>query len=130
MADFSPNELEVMKVLWEHGELKPGQIQDLLPRPIKNSTVRWQLGELVEEGHVGRRQVGKAFLYRALTPRKRAFKHITERLVDVFSGGSALAFIGELIESKKLSPEDLHELQELAARSKPGGTKRKGDTEP
>jgi hypothetical protein len=28
-----------MKILWEHGELKPSQIQDRYSRPIKNAAV-------------------------------------------------------------------------------------------
>ena len=46
-------ELEVMQVLWEHGELKPGEIQELLERDIKNPALRSILSILVETGLVG-----------------------------------------------------------------------------
>jgi len=35
MARFTAGEMEVMRILWEHGELKPSEIQRRFPRPIK-----------------------------------------------------------------------------------------------
>ena len=117
MATFSPNELEIMKVLWEEGPLKPSEIQERLSTPVKNSALRWQLGAMVEKGHVTRRKKGKAYFYRATTARQGAFKKLTRRLADVFCGGSAVALIGQMIESQEeLSAKDIRELRRIAAR--------------
>ena len=40
MAHFTAGEMEVMRILWEHGELKPAEIQTHFPRPIKNAALR------------------------------------------------------------------------------------------
>ncbi len=127
MASFNPNELEIMKILWEEGPLKPSEIQERLSSPIKNSALRWQLGALVEKGQVRRRKRGKAYFYRAATPQRSVFKKLTRRMADVFCGGSAVALIGQMIESEeKLSEEDIRELRRIASkRVSSGGTSQK-----
>ena len=40
MARFTPGELKVMRLLWEHGELKPGELQQRFPELIKNPALR------------------------------------------------------------------------------------------
>ena len=117
MASFNPNELEIMRILWEHGSLKPAEIQDRLSRPVKNSALRWQLGALIEKGHVMRNKRSNAFYYRAKTLKRSVFKKFTRRLADVFCEGSAIALIGQMIESEEeLSDEDIRELRRIAAR--------------
>ena len=50
MSSFTDGELEVMKILWEHGELKPSDIQDKYSRLIKNAALRFQLKILLHFG--------------------------------------------------------------------------------
>lgn len=117
MASLNPKELEIMKILWEDGPLKPAEIQERLSFEIKNSALRWQLGELVEQGQITRRKAGKAFVYRAKAPQRRVLKSLTNRLAQVFAGGSAMALIGEMIDSQDgLTEEDIRELQKIAER--------------
>ncbi len=40
MAQFTPGELAVMCILWKHGELKPSEVQQRFPEPIKNPALR------------------------------------------------------------------------------------------
>ncbi len=117
MASLNPNELEIMKVLWEGGPLKPSEIEERLSQPVKNSALRWQLGALLKKGHVARRKKGKAYYYRATIPRQSVFRKLTRRMAEVFCGGSAIALIGQMIESEeKLSEEDILELRRIAAK--------------
>ena len=67
MARFTAGEIEVMRILWEHGELKPAELQKLFPRPIKDAALRSYLTILVDKGHLRRRSKGKAFYYRPKT---------------------------------------------------------------
>ena len=114
MPSFTSTELEVMKILWEHGELKPAQIQERYSRPIKNAALRFQLKVLLEKGHITRKKIGKAYYYEALTPRNSSFKKMVQRMAGVYFKGSTAGFIAELIKSEKLSSEELLELKELA----------------
>src|SRR5262245_58337974 len=114
MSRFTAGELRVMQLLWEHGELKPAELQRLYPEPIKNPALRSFLKILVEKGHVTRRKVGKAYLYKARTPRQRAFSTMLADLVETFCAGSVEELLLALVRKEKLSEEDLLELKRLA----------------
>jgi predicted transcriptional regulator len=116
---LTPGEIEVMQVLWEHGEQKPSEIEERFPRPIKNAALRFQLRTLLEKGHVKRRRVGKAYCYRAVTQRNGAFKKMARRFAEVFCEGSAAGLIAELIRTERLTPEEIAELQRLASAKVP-----------
>jgi BlaI family penicillinase repressor len=130
MASFTAGELEVMQILWEHGELKPSQIQAKHPRRIKNAALRFQLKILLEKGHVTRRRIGKAYYYKALTRRQGAFKRMARRMAEVYCRGSAAGLISELIKTEKLTPDEIQQLQELAkAKHSQKTLKKKGGKE-
>ncbi len=118
MARFTTGEMEVMGILWEHGELKPAEIQEHFSRPIKNAALRSYLTILVEKGHLTRRSKGKAFYYRTKTRRESTFRSMLGDLVDTFCDGSSEALLCHLLAKEKLSPEELLELQRMA-RQKP-----------
>ena len=126
MANFTPGELDVMRILWEHGPLKPGEIQERFPRPIKDPALRSYLTILVEKGHVVRRRAGKAYAYRARTPREQAFRTMVHRLVDAFCEGSARKLLAHLVREEKLSPEDLRDLERIAKGGEAAGNPGKG----
>ncbi len=103
-----------MRILWEHGELKPAELQGRFPEPIKNPALRSYLTTLVEKGHVTRRRVGKAYYYKAATRSRSAFRTMLGELVEAYCGGSVPALVMNLIKSEKLSEADLLELKRLA----------------
>jgi BlaI family transcriptional regulator, penicillinase repressor len=114
MARFTAGELKVMQLLWQHGELKPSDLQRLFPEPIKNPALRSYLTILVNKGHVTRRKVGKAFFYQAKTAPHRAFLAMLGDLVETFCAGSVENLVMALVRKEKLSAEDLIELKRLA----------------
>ena len=114
LMQFTSGEMEVMQILWEHGELKPAEIQDRFARPMKNAAVRSLLRILVEKGHVTRRAKGKAFFYRAKTKRESTFRSMLGNLINTFCGGSSEALLCELLAREDLSPEELLDLQRTA----------------
>jgi BlaI family penicillinase repressor len=114
MARFTPGELAVMRILWEHGELKPAEIQRQFPRPIKNAALRSYLSILHAKGHVNRRRKGNAFYYRAKTKRESTFRALLNDLVDTFCDGSTEALLCHLIAKEKLSEKEVLDLQQAA----------------
>ena len=114
MSKFTKSELEVMQVLWDHGSLKPIEIQERFSRKIKNSALRSLLTVLLEKGHVTRRMNGKAYFYMAKTPQQQTLKKMTRHLANVFCGGSTAALIVQLVKTENLSEEDILELQAIA----------------
>lgn len=114
MSQFTPGELRVMQCLWKHGEQKPMEIQERFGEPIKNAALRSYLSILLEKGHVTRRQVGKAYYYKAITPERSARNTMLKQLVEVFFGGSKERLIASLVRTEKLTPSQLQELAEIA----------------
>ena len=117
MQDFTPGELEIMRVLWEHGELNPPEIQARFPRSISNMALRAALKVLVEKGHVQRRKRGRAYFYRALTRRDRTLRRMTRYMAQVFTGGSNPRLIAHMIKSQDLSEADVEMLREIISKS-------------
>ncbi|MEX0678408.1 MAG: BlaI/MecI/CopY family transcriptional regulator [Pirellulales bacterium] len=114
MPLFTPGERNVMRLLWKHGEMRPGEIQNLYPGPIKNPALRSYLTILHEKGHVTRRKVGKAFVYKAVTRRQSAFQKTLRELLDTYCDGSTHALLLNLIRSEKLDHDELLRLARLA----------------
>jgi BlaI family transcriptional regulator, penicillinase repressor len=114
MPRFTPGELKVMKLLWEHGELKPAELQDRFPEPIKNPALRSYLTTLLEKGHVVRRRVGRAYYYKAATRSRSAFRTMLSELVDTYCGGSIQSLVMNIIRTERLSEDELLKLKQLA----------------
>ena len=119
MASFTPGELAVMQILWEHGELKPADVQERFPEPIKNPALRSYLKILVDKGHVSRRKVGKAFFYKAATRKQAALRSTLREMVETYFNGSTKSLVLSLIRHEKLSEHDLIELKRLAEGDEP-----------
>jgi len=114
MPRFTSGELKVMKLVWEHGELKPSELQDRFPEPIKNPALRSYLTTLLEKGHLVRRRVGRAYYYKAVTRSRSAFRTMLGELVDNYCGGSIQALMMNIIKAERLSEDELLKLKQLA----------------
>jgi predicted transcriptional regulator len=122
---LNENELEVLRILWEKGELKPADIQERFSWPIENATLRSVLVNLVEKKHVVRRLQGKAFFYAARIPKASLLQSLAQRLAQVFAGGSSKALVAQLVETADIQPDDLHLLRRTVDESSAPKTKRK-----
>jgi len=118
MRKFTKNELEVMKILWEGGDMKPSEIQEKFPIPIKNPALRSHLSFLLEKGHVTRRKHKRAYYYKAKTKKESVFRHMYGNLVDAFFEGSTESLLCHLVKSEKLSKETISELNKLIKSDK------------
>src|SRR5262245_15282220 len=126
MPRLTPGELKVMRLLWEHGEMKPADLQDRFPAPIKNPALRSYLTTLLEKGHVTRRRVGKAYFYKAVTRSRSAFRAMLGELVDSFCGGSIQALMMNIITAEQISDKELLELKRLADANGKARPRREG----
>ena len=129
MSDLNRNELEALRVLWDRGELKPGEIQDEFSWEIDNGTLRSILRILIDKGHVARLKSGKAYLYKARRTRRGVLSRMAKSMAQVFSEGSTAGLIAQLIEAEKMSPEEIDQLRRIAAdKSDPTGHRSKRRT--
>lgn len=107
-------ELEIMQYLWNLGEAAVREIQEAIP-PSKRpayTTVQTILTRLEEKGAVRRtRKIGNAHLFVAVLTRKTMYERLVDELLDLF-GGSSEPLVSHLVESGKLTLEDLKHAEE------------------
>lgn len=125
MTSLNQNELETLRILWEHGELKPADIQTYFSWPIENATLRSVLVNLVGKKHLARRLQGKAFFYSANVPKVTLLQAMTQTLARVFAGGSREELVMQLMKTSDVKAADLQLLRKTAAASASGKEKRK-----
>jgi predicted transcriptional regulator len=110
-------ELDVLACLWRQGELTARQIREALEgyRPMTHSAVSTLLARLHEKGLVTRRKgpVGKALLFKAAGRPQRAYRRIVGDLLERVFGGDPLAVVSSLFESRRPTPQELEQLQQL-----------------
>lgn len=118
MMKFTELELRLMRLLWEHGEMKPPEIARLCHPAMKDSALRGILSALVEKGHVVRRREGRAYYYKPTTAQENAFHSMLRNLVDTFCGGSAKNLMFNMVEQEQITADDLAQVQALVKASK------------
>ena len=119
-----------MSALWELGTASVREIQERLPernRPAY-TTVQTMIYRLEEKGAVRRvKKIGNAHIFEPTVTRKAAHRRLIDELLDLF-GGSTRPLMAHLVETGKLTLDDVHELESnLAETTEPSeqrGSKR------
>lgn len=113
-------ELEIMQYVWKLGEAAVREIQEAIPaskRPAY-TTVQTILTRLEEKGAVRRtRKIGNAHLFEAALTKQRMYERLVDELLDFF-GGSPEPLVSHLVESGKLTLEDLKQVEEQLRKGK------------
>ena len=117
---LSKFELEIMDILWKLGESPVREVQDAIherKRPAY-TTVQTIFARLEEKGAVRRtRKIGNAFLFAPLITRTSVYRRMIDDFLDLF-GGSAQPVVARLVETGRLTLEDLKALEEKKERAK------------
>jgi len=129
--NLSRFELEIMEILWERGELSVREVQEAIherKRPAY-TTVQTIFARLEEKKAVRRtRKIGNAFLFEPLITRRSVYRRLIDDFLNLF-GGSAQPVLAHLVETGKLSLEDLTALEQASKsvqqQAKPGEKKGK-----
>lgn len=124
---LTPYELQVMEILWRMKEASVREIQEAIvdrERPAY-TTVQTIVNRLEAKGAVKRtRRISNANLYQPAVTKKSAYRTVFDELLGLF-GGSAQSVVAQLLDSGKLTLEDLKALEQTAeetAKKKGGGS--------
>jgi len=108
-------ELRVMEEFWRNGRLSIREVQESFPakkRPPYTS-VQSAINRLEERGAVRRvRKIGNAHIYEAAISAEEARGHVLDDLLRIF-GGRAQTMMAHLVESGKLTRQDIQETKQL-----------------
>jgi BlaI family transcriptional regulator, penicillinase repressor len=113
MPRLTKLELQIMDVLWNKASLSIREIQESFPenqRPAY-TTVQTMVYRLEAKGAVRRtKKIGNAHIFEAVIDRNAAQRRLVDNLLSLF-GGAAQPVMAHLIESGKVTMEDLKEAQ-------------------
>jgi BlaI family transcriptional regulator, penicillinase repressor len=112
---LAPPEVQVMDEFWTHGRLSIREIQESFPekdRPPYTS-IQTIVYRLEEKGAVRRvRKIGNAHIFEAAISRQEARGRFIDDLLSLF-GGRTQTVMAHLVESGKLTREDIRETEKL-----------------
>ena len=124
---ISNTEWEVMKVLWDKGELAARDVYAEVREETDwaYTTVKTLLSRLVAKGALDYKRVGNSYLYRPVKTREQMtrteMKGFLQRVLD----GSFSPFLANFIEETDLSEEEIADLRRILARKEKKTQKRK-----
>ena len=118
-------ELQIMEVLWTSGPSSVREIQEALPSSgrLAYTTVQTMVYRLEAKGAVRRvKKIGNAYVFEAQVSRTTAQRRLVDDLLSFF-GGRTQPVVAHLIDSGKLTLEDVQEaertLRRLARKDRP-----------
>lgn len=117
----TPRELELLKVLWERG---PSSVRDVLRAvqvrepELAYNTIQTLLRIMADKRLVQHEVEGRTFIYTANFSRDDSTARFLDRVFD----GAAEQLVSSLLQSERLSPEELERIHALisAARRQQG----------
>ena len=116
LPPVSDSELEVLKILWEHGPGTVRQIEGLLRRRRRRwayTTVQTLLSRLREKGCVASDKGGAAHVFQAAVSRQKLLESGLSDLAERVCDGTASPLVNALVQGVRLSADDIAYLRRM-----------------
>jgi BlaI family transcriptional regulator, penicillinase repressor len=113
-------ELQIMEALWTRGASSVREVQEAFPEKDRPAytTVQTMVYRLEGKKAVRRvKKIGNAHIFEAAISRTSAQRRMVEEILSLF-GGRSLPVMAHLIETGKLTMEDVKEAEELLKKLK------------
>jgi BlaI family penicillinase repressor len=117
-------ELQILDALWNQGLLSIREIQESFPDPGRPAytTIQTTVYRLEEKGAVRRaKKISNAHIFEAVVARKAAGGRLIDEVMGLF-GGRTQPVMAHLVESGKLTMDDIREAEKLIQEKKQEGT--------
>ena len=119
LPKLSRSELKIMEALWQLGPSSVRQVQDTYPekRRPAYTTIQTMIYRLEAKKAVKRMgKIGGALIFEAVVTRDAAQSRLLGELLELF-GGRAQPLMSQLIESGKLTLDDIEEARKVLRKS-------------
>lgn len=112
---LTPQELEIMKVVWQQGEATVRDVYEDLRgrRKIAYTTVMTMMKVLEGKGHLRKRQEERAYVYKPTRPEAAVVRGMIREFVDRLFDGSAQPLVVHLLKDRRLTRQELDEVSRL-----------------
>lgn len=124
----TPRELELLKVLWEHGPRSVADVHKLL-RPADGSvlaanTVQTLLRIMEGKGLVSHTATGRTFIYAPQFSREESAARFLDRVFD----GAASQLVLSLLKAERIPPSELEEMRSLILKARAANARNAEET--
>ncbi len=118
MKSVGDQELALLQFISDRGPTTVGQAAAEFGQPLglARSTVLTMMERLRKKGHLIRRQAGGVYQYTPRTAPAVVVRQAVQRFVEGTLGGSITPFVAYLAERRRLTDEELAELESLLSR--------------
>jgi len=114
---LSPANLEIMKVVWEKGDVTINDVVEAVnakrKKQVRRTTVQVQMNRLEDYGWLKHRAAGRTYIYSAAAEKQKTRREILDDIKNRVFGGSRAELVKCLIEDANIPPEEIKELRAL-----------------
>src|SRR5580700_87307 len=116
---LTQQELEIMKVVWEHDTVTVREVYETLlkKRKVAYTTVMTMMKILEQKQYLKKNQADRAYVYRPAQPKRQVIGDMVRDFINRVFNGSAEPLLVHLVEEHDLSPQELAEIAKI--RRKP-----------
>jgi BlaI family penicillinase repressor len=109
---LTPQELEIMKLVWERETATVRDIYEALlnKRKIAYTTVMTVMKILETKGYLKKRRQDRAFIYRPAHPKNQVISGMLREFIDRVFNGSAEPLLVHLVKARHLREKDLQKI--------------------
>jgi BlaI family penicillinase repressor len=109
----SDTELELLKVLWDHGPGTVREVMDRLGSGQAYTTVQTLLGRLCEKGHVRTDRRDLAHVFTAVTQRTEFAARRVDEVATALLDGAVAPLVLRLVEKGQFSADEIESFRAL-----------------
>lgn len=119
-ATLTPQELEIMKLVWERESATVRDIYEALleRRKIAYTTVMTMMKILETKGYLKKRQQDRAFIYWPAHPKNQVIGRMIREFIDRVFNGSAEPLLVHLVKSRRIREKDLQKIVRMIEEAK------------
>jgi predicted transcriptional regulator len=118
MEKLSRRERQILDILYSRGRATAAEVLAALPDPPSYSATRALLRVLEDKGHVRHEADGPRYVFSPLIPRDRARRSALKHLLQTFFDNSATDAVAALLDTRKLTPEELDRMEDMIERTR------------
>ena len=119
-ATLTPQELEIMKQVWERDSATVRDVYEALleQRKIAYTTVMTMMKILETKGYLKKRRQDRAFVYRPTRPKSQVIGGMIREFIDRVFNGSAEPLLVHLVKSQRIREKDLEKIVRMIEETK------------
>jgi BlaI family transcriptional regulator, penicillinase repressor len=119
-ATLTPQELEIMKVVWECDSATVRDVYEALlkQRKIAYTTVMTMMKILETKGYLKKRRQDRAFVYQPVRPKNQVIGGMIREFIDRVFNGAAEPLLVHLVKSRHINEKDLQKIIRIVEETK------------